>query len=88
MAVACRQRSIRINAVAPAAVATPIMDDFLTSFGDEAAQRMSTFGAATPESIADASVFLLSEQANWINGALLPVDAGAIATGTIKKLNL
>jgi len=88
MALVCRQMNLRINAVAPAAVETPIKDEFLTSFGSEAAQRMSTFGAASPESIANASVFLLSDESHWVNGAVLPVDAGAIATGTIKRLNL
>ena len=88
MASICRPKNLRINAVASAAVETPIMNDFLDSFGAEAAARLESFGSATPESVANAAVFLLSNQSNWINGALLPVDAGAVATGTIKKLDL
>lgn len=83
-----REQGYRVNAVAPAAVDTPIVDDFLASFGTEAAERMAKFGAATPENIARASVFLLGEDAAWVNGAVLPVDGGAIAAGTLAKLGL
>lgn len=83
-----RSRGIRVNAVAPAAVDTPIVGDFLSSFGDEAAERMANFGTATPENVAMASVFLLTTDAAWINGAILPVDGGAIAAGTVAKLGI
>lgn len=83
-----KARGIRVNAVAPAAVETPIMGDFMTSFGAESAQRMKKVGAATPEQIALASAFLLSEDAVWVSGAVLPVDGGAIAGGTMTKLGL
>jgi len=36
-------RGIRINAIAPAAVETPIVGDFMTSFGDDAVKRMERF---------------------------------------------
>ena len=85
---AWRDRQLRINAVAPAAVTTPIVDEFLTSFGDEAAKRLQSFGAASPEVIASASVFLLEDGARWVNGAVLPVDNGAIAAGTMHNLGL
>lgn len=83
-----KSRGIRVNAVAPAAVATPIMDNFLTSFGKEAASRMQSFGAATPENIALATVFLLSGDAVWVNGTVLPVDGGAVTKGILTKLGL
>ncbi len=83
-----REKNIRINAVAPAAVETPIVGDFLSSFGTEAAARMASFGSATPELIASASLFLLTNDAAWINGAVLPVDGGAIAAGTMAKLGI
>lgn len=81
-------RGIRVNAIAPAAVDTPIIGDFLSSFGNEAATRLASFGSATPENVAKASVFLLAEDAAWINGAILPVDNGAIASGALAKLGL
>ena len=81
-------QGIRVNAVSPATVNTPIVGDFLSAFGDEAAERMAKFGTATPEYVAMASVFLLTAEAVWINGAILPVDGGAIAGGTIAKLGI
>ncbi|MEH6473767.1 MAG: coniferyl-alcohol dehydrogenase [Halopseudomonas sp.] len=83
-----KEQGIRINAVAPAAVDTPIIGDFMSSFGEESAQRMKKFGAATPENIALATVFLISDDAVWVNGVVLPVDGGAIAGGTLMKLGL
>lgn len=81
-------QGIRVNAVSPATVDTPIVGDFLTAFGEEAAERMATFGTATPEYVAMATVFLLTAGAVWINGAILPVDGGAIAGGTVAKLGI
>ncbi len=81
-------KGIRVNAVAPAAVDTPILGDFMTSFGSESASRMKKFGSATPENIALATLFLISDDAVWVNGAVLPVDGGAVAGGTIAKLGL
>lgn len=83
-----KSQGIRVNAVSPASVDTPIVSDFLSSFGKEAASRMESFGSATPENVALASVFLATDDATWINGAILPVDGGAIAAGTIAKLDL
>ena len=88
MAGRLRDHGIRVNAVAPAAVNTPIVGDFLASFGQEAATRMRGFGAATPEQIAAVCLFLSSHEAAWVNGAVLPVDSGAIAAGTLAKLGL
>ena len=83
-----KSQGIRVNAVSPAAVETPIIGDFLSAFGKEAAERISKFGTATPEHVALASVFLLTRDAAWINGAILPVDGGAIAAGTLAKLGI
>lgn len=64
------------------------MGDFMTSFGAASAERMKKVGAATPEQIALATAFLISENAVWVSGAVLPVDGGAIAAGTMAKLGL
>jgi NAD(P)-dependent dehydrogenase (short-subunit alcohol dehydrogenase family) len=37
-------------------------------------------GVAEPEDIADASVFLVSDEAAFINGAILPIDSGGDAS--------
>ena len=83
-----KDRSIRVNAVAPAAVETPIIGDFMESFGADAVARMSHFGAATAENIANVAVFLLTPEAVWINGAVVAADNGATGTATCKKNGL
>ncbi|MBT6407638.1 MAG: SDR family oxidoreductase [Rhodospirillaceae bacterium] len=83
-----KDRGIRVNAVAPAAVETPIIGDFMDSFGADAVARMSNFGAATAENIANVATFLLTPEAVWINGAVVAADNGATGTATCKKNGL
>jgi NAD(P)-dependent dehydrogenase (short-subunit alcohol dehydrogenase family) len=83
-----QQHGVRMNAVAPAGVATPILDDFLTSFGAVAAQRMAGIGHATPEAIAAIAVRLLDPELDWINGAVIPAERGALSAGMLTRLGL
>lgn len=83
-----KERGIRSNAVAPGPVDTPIMDDFLVSFGEDSVQRVKKFGAGKAENVALATVFLLHEDANWVNGAVLPTDGGAVVGGMLMKLGI
>ena len=73
-----KQRGIRVNAVSPGPVSTPILKEFRQVFGDArvdgdiaAAGRAGTAG-----DIAPVIVFLASDGARWINGANIPVDGG------------
>lgn len=75
-------RNIRINAVLPGLVRTPMLEN---SIGDDPQLRAYYEGRspsgqmATPEQIAAAAAWLLSDGASYVNGACLPVDAGATA---------
>jgi len=73
-----KQHKVRMNGVAPAAVNTPILDDFLTNFGAETAERLKTIGVATAEEIAEIAVMLLDPAYARINGATIPAEMGAI----------
>lgn len=75
---------IRINAVAPAVVETPVYGTFLKP--EEVAKVLPTFHAfhpigrnGLPTDVAEAILFLASEQSSWITGAVLPVDGGVTA---------
>ncbi len=75
-----RDRGIRMNAVSPGPVATPILDDFLATLGeraDEVAELMDRSG--TPQDVAPLIRFLCSEESAWIRGANIPVDGGMYA---------
>ena len=78
---------VRMNAVSCAGVETPILNDFLTSFGEDSAARIRSIGLARPEDIAPAILFLASPEAHWIKGAVIPVDGGANATAVLKAIN-
>ncbi|HEY9241687.1 MAG TPA: SDR family oxidoreductase [Streptosporangiaceae bacterium] len=76
---------IRVNAICPGGVATPMSAAHLDSFADkEAATRQLTGRQlikryARPEEIASVAVFLASDQASFMTGAVVPVEAGHTA---------
>ena len=79
MAMTHAYEGLRVNCVAPGPVNTGIVPDFIPpSDGD---MRLMSFlmplqRVAAPEELAWAFVFLASERAGYINGAVLPVDGG------------
>lgn len=72
---------IRVNAIAPGQVYTPMVAERLDAAGR---QRRATSGLIKDEGsawdIGWASVFLASDEARWITGQVLPVDAGITIT--------
>lgn len=64
---------IRVNAVIPGAVDTPMLDASIVA---GLAARAIAGRIATPAEIADAVAFLLSDRAGFINGAELVIDGG------------
>lgn len=75
-----RDRDIRINAVSPGPVETPILSDFLETLGERAEEDMRVMDrAGRPSDIAPVVAFLLSEDSTWIRGANIPTDGGMYA---------
>jgi NAD(P)-dependent dehydrogenase (short-subunit alcohol dehydrogenase family) len=76
---------IRVNTVAPGFVETPLFSAWLAEQPDPAQARASAVEKipqgrlATPEDVAAAIVFLASDEAAHITGALLSVDGGYTA---------
>jgi NAD(P)-dependent dehydrogenase (short-subunit alcohol dehydrogenase family) len=72
---------IRVNAIAPGVIETPVFNTFLTP--DQVAAVLPTFHAiqpfgrnGRPADAAEALLFLASDQASFITGAVLSVDGG------------
>ena len=82
VAVDLAPRGIRVNAVCPATVDTPMYREWLAAADDPGAAerevlRLHPLGRiGTPDEIADAILFLVSDEASFITGVALPVDGG------------
>ncbi|GMA70711.1 NAD(P)-dependent dehydrogenase [Leuconostoc litchii] len=72
-------KGIHVNAIAPGAVKTAMTAKDFEGKGEMAAQVASQTPAkrwATPQEVADLTVFLTSQQSDYINGAVIPIDGG------------
>ncbi|MGA5465634.1 SDR family NAD(P)-dependent oxidoreductase [Mycobacterium sp. NPDC050041] len=72
-------RGIRVNAVAPGFVHTPLTEPAASIPGvvEEYIENTALGRAGTPEDIAAAVVFLCSPQASWLTGEVLDLNGGA-----------
>lgn len=84
--------NIRVNAVCPGPVDTPMLRVFVdrpdqqSTSGQDKEELVQRHGGAIPmgrpgkpEEIANAALFLLSDEASFVTGAALPVDGGSTA---------
>ncbi len=82
VAIQYGKAGVRVNAVCPGVIRTPMMEK---SFVENPELRAQTIGmapmdrAAEPEEVARAIVWLCSPEASFITGHALPVDGGYVA---------
>jgi len=73
--------NVRVNAVAPGFIATEMIQQMPEKVLEAMAARVPLGRLGQPRDIADAYLFLASDEASFISGAVLRVD-GAIVVGT------
>jgi NAD(P)-dependent dehydrogenase (short-subunit alcohol dehydrogenase family) len=82
-----RQTNVRVNAVLPGAIMTPMVEERLMSNPEytksaqfeSVRERHSVGRLGKPDDVAFAAKWLLSDEAAFINGVILPVDGGYTA---------
>ena len=69
-------KGIRVNAVAPGFIATPILSTIPEKVITEMEHRVPLRRLGQPEEIANVYAFLASDEASYINGAVIEVSGG------------
>jgi 3-oxoacyl-[acyl-carrier protein] reductase len=85
MAVELACHGIRVNAIAPGPIETPLTRDAHSTATRQAwldVVPAARYGA--PEEVARAAAFLASDEAAYINGHVLDVDGGFMAAGVLR----
>jgi NAD(P)-dependent dehydrogenase (short-subunit alcohol dehydrogenase family) len=68
---------VNVNCICPATVDTPLVREATTqAYRDHAIQRIPLGRLGRVADIAKAALFLVSSDADWITGVILPVDGG------------
>ena len=79
LAVELAPERIRVNCIAPAFVRTEMLaelEQWLPPEQYKALEKLHPLGFGTPQDVANAAAFLISEMARWITGTTLVVDGG------------
>jgi NAD(P)-dependent dehydrogenase (short-subunit alcohol dehydrogenase family) len=87
LAVELAPHGIRVNAICPGVIDSLMTSEYLAAQADPDLQRTRLVARhplgrlATPLDVAHAALFLASDDAAFISGAVLPVDGGRQAAG-------
>jgi NAD(P)-dependent dehydrogenase (short-subunit alcohol dehydrogenase family) len=88
---------VRVNAIAPGNIPTPLLQ---TTTTDKSPEELARFEHAireqmradrplkregTPDDIAEAALYLASDRSRYVTGTVLPVDGGTVAGKVLRR---
>jgi 3-oxoacyl-[acyl-carrier protein] reductase len=81
LATEIAKRHITVNAVAPGFIETDMTQSVVNAAGDQIKKKIPVKRLGTPDDIANAVLFLASEESSYITGHILTVDGGLTLGG-------
>jgi NAD(P)-dependent dehydrogenase (short-subunit alcohol dehydrogenase family) len=79
LALELASQKIRVNAIAPGVIRTPMSEKYMAKLSPEQIARIEAahpLGFGAPEDVAGPVRFLLSEDSRWITGTTMMIDGG------------
>jgi len=73
------RKGIRINAVCPGPIHTPMLKKFSANKENELAEQSPMGRVGLPEEVAEAALWLCSPKSSYITGQALPIDGGWVS---------
>ena len=74
--LSCKSRRIRANAICPGFIETPILDSIPEKVLKSIEEKVPLGRLGRPEEIANTYAWLASDEASYINGAVIEVSGG------------
>ena len=86
MSVELAELGVTVNALAPGAIETELVTRMHDAETREAyCSRIPMNRYGMPEEVAMAAIFLVSEEAGYLSGVIMPIDGGFMGGGVIKR---
>jgi 3-oxoacyl-[acyl-carrier protein] reductase len=76
LAIETASRGVRVNALAPGYIATDMTAVLPDAVKNAMLEKIPLKRMGTPQDIANAALFLASDESNYITGQVIPVDGG------------
>lgn len=81
LALEVGERNIRVNAISPGTISTPMVQDLVAQRGDSMLQATALHRFGQPSEVASVAAFLASDAASFITGQAIHVNGGLFMAG-------